>query len=186
MFLHQPAVASDADTGEGNVLKITITETPTEMRWVLQGHLCGPWVSELRANWRAATRTRKRRTCIVDLNDVTFIDKGAEKLLRAMSREGAQFIASGLYIKHVVEGLKTNDKRRLFGLIAFFFATLLLSVIVSGPSTRMRSEIGKMTAKHDARTQVKANNAARAPNRPTPLFRVEDQDYASRLSRQDR
>lgn len=69
----------------------------------------------------------------MDLNDVTFIDKGAEKLLRAMSREGAQFIASGLYIKHVVEGLKTNDKRRLFGLIASFFATLLSSVIVSGP-----------------------------------------------------
>jgi len=69
----------------------------------------------------------------VDLNDATSIDKGAEKLLRAMSREGAQFIAGGLYIKHVVEGLKTNDKRRLFGLIASFFATLLSSVIVSGP-----------------------------------------------------
>jgi anti-anti-sigma regulatory factor len=93
------------------MLKITISETPTEMRWVLQGRLFGPWVSELRANWRTATRTRKGRTCIVDLNDVTFIDKGAEKLLRAMSREGAQFIANGLYIKHVVEGLKANDKR---------------------------------------------------------------------------
>ena len=164
MFPDQPAVASDADPGEGNVLKITITETPTEMRWVLQGHLCGPWVSELRANWRMVCRSRKGRACLVDLNDVTFIDKGAEKLLRAMSREGAQFIASGLYIKHVVEGLKTNDKRRGFGLIVSFFATLLLSVIVSGPSTGMRSEVGKMSAKHDARTRVNASNAARAPN----------------------
>ncbi len=88
------------------MLKITITETPTEMRWVLQGRLFGPWVSELRANWRTVTRTRGGRACIVDLNDVTFIDKDAEKLLRAMSREGAQFIANGLYTKHVLEGLK--------------------------------------------------------------------------------
>jgi anti-anti-sigma regulatory factor len=87
------------------VLKITITETPTEMRWVLQGRLFGPWVSELRANWRTVSRSRNGRACLVDLNDVTFIDKSGEILLRAMSREGAQFTAKGLYIRNVLEGL---------------------------------------------------------------------------------
>jgi hypothetical protein len=42
----------------------------------------------------------------VDLNDVTFIDEGGENLLRAMSREGAQFTAKGLYIKNLLAGLK--------------------------------------------------------------------------------
>jgi anti-anti-sigma regulatory factor len=88
------------------VLKITITETPTEMRWVLQGRLFGPWVSELRANWRTVSRSRNGRACLVDLNDVTFIDKSGEILLRAMSREGAQFTAKGLYIRNVLEGLE--------------------------------------------------------------------------------
>jgi hypothetical protein len=122
----------------------------------------------------------------VELNDVTFIDKGAEKLLRAMSREGAQFIANGLYTKHVLEGLKMSGKCGLSGIIASLFAALLLSVIVSGPSTRMRSEVGKMNAKHEVRAQVNSSTAAHAPNSRTPRFKgKEDQDYASRLPRQD-
>jgi hypothetical protein len=42
----------------------------------------------------------------VDLNDVTFIDQRGDLLLRAMSKEGAQFIANSLHIKHVLAGLK--------------------------------------------------------------------------------
>ena len=102
----QFSVVSDAFARVGNVLKITITETPTEMRWVLQGRLFGPWVAELRANWRAVSRSRNGRACLVDLNDVTFIDEGGEDLLRAMSREGAQFTAKGLYITNLLAGLK--------------------------------------------------------------------------------
>jgi len=123
----------------------------------------------------------------VELNDVTYIDRGAARLLRAMSREGAQFIANGLYTKHVLEGLKISGKRGLSGMIASIFAALLLSVIVFGPSTRMRSEVGKMNAKHDARTRVNSRNTAHAPNSTTPLFKgKEGQDHASRLPTQDR
>jgi len=85
------------------------------MRWVLQGRLVEPWVSELRTNWKKAYRSRKVCTCVVDLSDVTSVDQAGEKLLRAMSRRGAQFIASGLYIRHVVEALKMNGKTKLSG-----------------------------------------------------------------------
>jgi anti-anti-sigma regulatory factor len=43
------------------------------------------------------------RKCVVDLNEVTFIDKKGERLLGSMSREGARFIATGIYTKHVLE-----------------------------------------------------------------------------------
>jgi hypothetical protein len=115
------------------VLRISITETPTETRWILQGRLSGPWPSELSAIWRTSTRTRKGRACLVDLNDVTFIDKNAGDLLRTMSREGAEFIAHGLYIKQVLEGLNISRKRGLSGMVGSFFAALLLSVILFGP-----------------------------------------------------
>ncbi len=88
------------------MLKITITETPTERRWVVQGRLVGPWVSELRTTWKRAHRSHDKRACIIDLNDVTFIDKSGERLLRAISKKGAQLIAGGMYVKHVVEQLK--------------------------------------------------------------------------------
>ncbi len=131
------------------MLKITITETPTEVRCVLQGRLFGPWVSELRSIWRRVARTRNT--------------------------------------KHVLEGLKISGKRGLSGMIASIFAALLLSVIVFGPSTRMRSEVGNMNSKRDARTRVNSRSTAHAPKSPTPLFKgKEDQDYASRLPKQDR
>ena len=102
------------------MLKISISETATETRWVLQGRVFGPWVSELNAIWRTSTRTRKGRACIVDLNDVTFIDKGAEQLLRTMAREGAQLVANGGYIKNVFGKPKNIDRRGLSETLAAF------------------------------------------------------------------
>jgi len=36
-------------------------------------------------------------------NEVTFIDEKGERLLRTMSKEGAQLMATGMYIKHVLQ-----------------------------------------------------------------------------------
>jgi hypothetical protein len=85
------------------VLKITRTETLTEETWILQGRLVGLWVSELRKCWKKTHRTDNNLKCIVDLNDVTLIDRKGERLLRTISREGAQFIATGIYITHLLQ-----------------------------------------------------------------------------------
>jgi anti-anti-sigma regulatory factor len=90
------------------MLKITILETTSERRWIVQGRLVGPWVSELRTTWKKVHRTPDKRACIIDLNDVTFIDKSGERLLRAMSKKGAQLMSGGLYVKHVLEQLKKS------------------------------------------------------------------------------
>ena len=93
------------------MLKIIITETGTETRWILQGKLVGPWVRELRSCWKKRHRTQAWQRCIVDLNDVTFIDNSGERLLRAISKTGADFVAKGIYTKHVVDMVKTTGKR---------------------------------------------------------------------------
>jgi len=116
------------------MLKITVTETPAERRWVMQGCLVGPWVSELRTTWKRAHESQDKRACVIDLNDVTFIDKSGERLLRAMSKKGAQLIANGLYVKHVLEHVKTGGKPGLITLMVCLFAGLQTNVIV--PPTR--------------------------------------------------
>jgi anti-anti-sigma regulatory factor len=88
------------------VLKITIKETATDRRWILQGRLIGPWVHELRTTWKRAHKSQDKRASIIDLNDVMSIDKSGERLLRAMHKKGAQLIAGGMYVKHVIEQLK--------------------------------------------------------------------------------
>jgi hypothetical protein len=136
------------------VLKINVTETQTESRWILQGQLVGPWVNELRRYWKAKHRESRKR-CVVDLNDVMFIDKTGERLLRAMSKKGAEFVASGIYTRHVLERLKTRRKGALSRFLACLFAGLVATGISFSPSMRAIESVGHLSAREDAGTRRK-------------------------------
>jgi anti-anti-sigma regulatory factor len=91
------------------MLRITITNTATEETWTLEGRLVAPWVNELKASWKRAHRTAQERRCIVNLDEVTFIDKSGARMLRSMSNQGAQFVASDVYVKHVLDRLRVKS-----------------------------------------------------------------------------
>lgn len=88
------------------MLRITVIDTPTEQRWVLQGRLAEPWVSEVRSNWKKSRTARLGKKSVVDLNNVTCIDKAGERLLQALMRMGVACIARGVYVRHVLEELR--------------------------------------------------------------------------------
>ena len=92
------------------MLRITIADTAMEEQWTLQGRLVLPWVNELKASWKKAHSPVQGRRCIVNLDGVTFIDKSGERVLRSMSKQGARFIASDVYIKHVLDRLRRTSK----------------------------------------------------------------------------
>jgi anti-anti-sigma regulatory factor len=94
------------------MLKIAIMETTSERRWIVQGRLVGPWVNELRTTWKKAHRTPDKRACIIDLNDVTFIDKSGEKALTELCKEGAELVATGVYTRHVVQNIEKKKSSR--------------------------------------------------------------------------
>ena len=91
-----------------SMLKINFSETPAEERWAVHGRLTDPWVHEFKACWKKNHRRDVVRACIVDLNEVTFIDKCGERLLGMLARRGAQFTASGMYTKHILELITTR------------------------------------------------------------------------------
>jgi phage protein U len=91
------------------VLTVTIINSPTEERWILQGRLGWPWVNQLRGDWRNARRTTETRGCIVDLNGVTFIDKIGKRMLRIMAIQGAQFATSDTGMRQVLQNLTKID-----------------------------------------------------------------------------
>ncbi len=82
-----------------------------EEQWTLQGRLVSPWVNELKASWKKAHSPVQGRRCIVNLDGVTFIDKSGERVLRSMSKQGARFVASDVYIKHVLDRLRRTSKQ---------------------------------------------------------------------------
>jgi anti-anti-sigma regulatory factor len=93
------------------VLRITILDEPTEQRWNLQGRLSGPWVAQLKSNWEKSHGQNGNRKRVVDVNGVTFVDLDGERVLAAMMKDGAEFIASGVYTKHILETLEKRRQR---------------------------------------------------------------------------
>jgi ABC-type transporter Mla MlaB component len=93
------------------VLKITITDLPDEQRWSLQGQLVGQWAAELESTWREERRAGDTRKCIVDLIEVTLIDRNGEAVLAEVMSQDAEFIASDVYTKHLLLNLRSELKR---------------------------------------------------------------------------
>jgi hypothetical protein len=133
------------------VLRITIIETPCERKWVLQGRLIGPWAAELRTSWKQAHCGHNGQSCVVDLSDVTFIDGGGEKVLAKMMKEGAHFIVSGVYARHVVENLEHGRKGRslkTFFLLVFCF--LYLANLPGIATSAIDTGLNERNNKHEA------------------------------------
>jgi anti-anti-sigma regulatory factor len=127
------------------VLKVSITDTATERIWVVQGRLVGPWVRELRTCWKKTHRTHSEQRCVIDLNDVTSIDKSGERLLLAMAKKGAELRATGMYTKHLLEKVRAAGNRSLSKLLVCLFIALLASATVPAHRALVGSEFGKRT-----------------------------------------
>ncbi|MCU1243854.1 MAG: uncharacterized protein JWO71_4580 [Candidatus Acidoferrum typicum] len=93
------------------MLRITITDFPDEQRWFLEGRLVGPWAAELISTWRETRRDGDARRCIIELNDVTFIDRSGEAVLAEITCEGAELIGGGVYTKQKLGELRNYSKR---------------------------------------------------------------------------
>jgi len=93
------------------VLKIAITDLPDEQKWSLQGELVGQWAAELKSSWREAHQAEDTRRFIVELIEVTLIDRNGEAVLAEMMTQGAKFVASDVYTKHLLRNLRSEMKR---------------------------------------------------------------------------
>jgi len=91
------------------MLRISVTDNALERRWILQGRLTEDAVAELDANWRASRDRQAARKCIVDLNEVTSIDQSGEQVLLMMIRDGVEFVATGLYTRHLLDALRARS-----------------------------------------------------------------------------
>lgn len=91
------------------MLRITVMESCQEEKWILQGRLTKRSIGELVSTWRASTARLSTRSRTVDLNEVTSIDKSGEEALSMMLCDGATFVASGVYTRHLLEQLRARQ-----------------------------------------------------------------------------
>jgi hypothetical protein len=87
------------------MFKISIVETRSRRRLILEGQLLPPWIGELKSAWRRAGEELQGRTLIIDLRNVTLISRDAENALFELMTDGAKFSSGDVLTKHVLQRL---------------------------------------------------------------------------------
>jgi hypothetical protein len=95
------------------MLKISVINSRTERRMLLEGKLIAPWVAELRTVWKAANEEIEDRALVVDLRNITVISQEGENALSELMTAGARFRCSGVLIKHVLKQLTRKKQQEL-------------------------------------------------------------------------
>ena len=67
--------------GKSAMLRISVVDSRTQRRLVLEGKLIAPWEVELRTAWGAAKQELNKRELAIDLANVTFVSQAGESLL---------------------------------------------------------------------------------------------------------
>lgn len=81
------------------MLRITCTNESNSPTLKLEGKLAGAWVDEVKKAWRSIQQPAGGQALIVDLNEVTFMDRSGEELLKQMHAAGVVLSSQGLYIR---------------------------------------------------------------------------------------
>jgi ABC-type transporter Mla MlaB component len=104
-------------TYEREMLRITIFETATEQRMVLEGQLTKASVPELESAWDDIRKRHQNCECVIDLSETTCVDTSGKAALVAMICDGARLIAHGLYTEYLVQKLtdQAQETRCLSG-----------------------------------------------------------------------
>jgi hypothetical protein len=95
------------------MMRIDTDETDGQLTLRVAGRLCGPCVAALEDCWRTARLRSPAGKQLVDLTDVTSIDKGGWCLLRMMHRDGVEVSGKGLGTQTVLDELKDKEETRL-------------------------------------------------------------------------
>jgi hypothetical protein len=95
------------------MLKISILDSPSQRRLLIEGKLIGPWTTELASVWRQATADLNARALVIDVKGLTAISEDGENVLLELMKEGASFRSSGVFTKHVLKRLACKIRREV-------------------------------------------------------------------------
>jgi anti-anti-sigma regulatory factor len=91
------------------MLRITVENGSLTKRLKLEGKLAHEWVSEAEKAWSDLAASNARKTIVVDLFDVAFVDHLGWQLLAQMHHAGAKLMGSGPMISSLIEEIEDAE-----------------------------------------------------------------------------
>jgi len=87
------------------MFKLSTIDTEGQRTLVIEGKLVSPWTEEVESAWRVARKDLDGRKLVVDITNVTLINRDGEKTLLSLMRDGARFTCVGVLTKHMLKQL---------------------------------------------------------------------------------
>jgi hypothetical protein len=85
------------------MFKISVVESDGQKRLILEGTLFHPWTAEVEKAWRDAAIGASTHKPMIDLENVTAIDREGEATLYKLMSEGARFRCVDVFTKDVLK-----------------------------------------------------------------------------------
>jgi hypothetical protein len=99
------------------MLKISVAQTDTECRLLVEGALVGVGLEELRTMGNRLRAELHGRTLLVDIKDAAAISQEAENVLLQLINEGAKVRAHSVIARHILQELARRSQRELGDLL---------------------------------------------------------------------
>ena len=125
----------------------------------LEGKLTGPWVQELEQSWSALSE-ESRRTLIVNLSDVSYIDSSGKALLARMYQKGATLQAFSPMNQSIVDEIVRAGKHALVLLVVVFALVSGVSAQDSAPLRLTLQDAVQLALKQNPQVQIAKLNVA--------------------------
>jgi hypothetical protein len=87
------------------MLKISLIDSATQRRVIVEGKLIAPWVAELRNACERARADLGGRELVVEMKHISTISQEGENVILELMDGGIKFRCHGVFTKHVVKQL---------------------------------------------------------------------------------
>jgi hypothetical protein len=88
------------------MLRISLYESESTIRMVLEGRVVGPWADELDRVWGETAPRVGAKKVAVDLRDMTYADAVGRRVLKTIfSESGAKLVATSLGVEDLASAI---------------------------------------------------------------------------------
>lgn len=95
------------------MFKISIVDTLSQRKLVVEGKLSEPWLDELRTTWKNGSRDLDGRKLVIDVSSLTVISQAGEDAISDLMKQGAKFSCAGICTRYVLKRLARASQGKL-------------------------------------------------------------------------